>query len=92
MEALEIIIILVLSATVSILFGNILSVIMPRLSDIFDRKPFNCRPCFTFHLTWILTGISALATSSLKLFIAGIIIAFIVFFIIRHIDNKKIVK
>ena len=23
-------------------------------------KPFNCRPCLTFHLTWLLTGCTTL--------------------------------
>ncbi|MFV0419344.1 MAG: hypothetical protein ACK5KT_11510 [Dysgonomonas sp.] len=92
METLDTTIALILSAIVSLYFGKILPIVLPRLNRKLDRKPFNCRPCFTFHLTWILTSISALSVSSLKLFIAGVTTAFLLFFLVKYIDNKKIIK
>lgn len=92
METLDIIITIVLSSIVAIYFGKILPLMLPRLSSLLDRKPFNCRPCTTFHLAWMLTTLAAVAISSVKLFVTGIITAFIIFFIVKYIDNKKVIK
>ncbi|NDV97310.1 hypothetical protein D0T84_20760 [Dysgonomonas sp. 521] len=73
-------------------WGAVLSLKLPLLGRFFDRKPFNCRPCLTFHLAWMLTGVFALIGRSLPLFGIGVGIAFIVFFIVKYIDSKKVTK
>jgi len=92
MEITDITIAVILSAIVALTGGRTLSVILPELNKHLDRKPFNCRPCLTFHLMWTLTALCALVTASVVLFIAGIMTAFILFFIVRYIDNKKVIK
>lgn len=92
MEILEIIIIITFSAVTALYWGAFLSLRLPHLHRCLDRKPFNCRPCLTFHLSWLLTTVFAVAASSLLLFICGIVAAFIVFLIVRYIDNKKITE
>ncbi len=52
---------------------------LSRLSSFFDRKPFNCRPCLTFHLLWAMYTLVALATSSIQFGIAGLILSLVVF-------------
>lgn len=90
METIIINIILITGVVISFILGERLPIILPRVSMHFNRKPFNCRPCFTFHLTWILTTILSIIVQSLNLFISGLISAFIIFLIIRYIDSKKI--
>ncbi len=92
MEAIIISILIVLALSISLLLGNWMPLVLPSKSSFFDRKPFNCRPCTTFHLTWIFIGVLAIFFHSKELAILGFIIAFIVFFIIRKIDNNKIIK
>ena len=72
--------------------GKYFPMILPDVHRIFDRKPFNCRPCFTFHSLWILTGIYTLLIQSTACFMAAIILSFIVFFIVKYIDNQKLIK
>lgn len=70
--------------------GYHLPLILPQLTPIFDRKPFNCRPCFTFHSVWV--GMTALAylSDSLNILWGGIVLAFCIFFIVKYIDQKQI--
>lgn len=87
------VILLVMAAVVAALYlGVILPLRLPEIAPILDRKPFNCRPCTTFHLTWMLIGIGAWLTGSICLFVAGVAIAFVVFGIVHHTENKKITK
>lgn len=79
-----------LSVFCAVVLGDFLSLFLPVVHPFFDRKPFNCRPCFTFHLTWMLTSLFAWMYSSLLLFGVGAGVAFIVFMIIKYIDNQKI--
>lgn len=93
METIVKIILVMIVVSISLFYGNILSLILPRINKkVFDHKPFNCRPCFTFHLTWFLCSLLALLFKSIPLLVSGVIIAFIVFVIVRYIDNKKIVE
>lgn len=92
MDILFMIITLAVSVMFALYWGAIWSVRLPEIDSRFDRKPFNCRPCFTFHLSWMLSTFFALVSESWELFSAGIVIAFIVFFIIKFIDSKKIEK
>nr|DAE47075.1 MAG TPA: hypothetical protein [Caudoviricetes sp.] len=92
MKAIIINIVLIIGVISSFILGEVLPIVLPRLSRHFNRKPFNCRPCFTFHLTWISIAVLSLVVQSLDLFISGLISAFIIFLIVRYIDSKKVVK
>ena len=81
-----------LVATASIIAGQHLPLIVPRWHRLLDRKPFNCRPCFTFHCLWMGLGGLAWWCGSFALFGGGIVVAFVIFFIVKYIDNKKIEK
>jgi len=92
MKTIIINIVLIIGVILSFILGEILPMVLPQISKHFDRKPFNCRPCFTFHLTWIMIAVLSLVVQSLDLFISGLISAFIIFLMVRYIDNKKVVK
>lgn len=95
MDAIQIITVvtgILLCIAAALYWGAVLSLRLPLPGGFFDRKPFNCRPCLTFHLAWILIGVFALVGRSLPLFSTGVGIAFIVFFIVKYIDNKKVTK
>lgn len=53
-------------------------------------KPFNCKPCFTFHSIWILQGIVALIIGSWIYFIIAVITALLIFFILWVEDKLHI--
>jgi hypothetical protein len=55
-----------------------------------DRKPFNCLPCLSFLLIWILQGIAALLLRSMAFFAAGLACAFIVFAVLYFASRNKI--
>lgn len=76
----------------SFIFGEILPIALPRLSSFFDRKPFNCRPCFTFHLHWLGMAFIALIFHSWIIAFSGVITAFLVFAIVKYLDTKKVVE
>lgn len=80
------------AVTTALYLGAILPFLLPQVSPLFDRKPFNCRPCITFHLTWLLIGIEAYLLGSMSLFVVGVVLAFVVFAIINYSENKKIEK
>lgn len=61
-----------------------------RLSEKLNRKPFNCRPCLTFHITWLLFGIVSFLIYSPRFFLIGIICSFILF-ILLYIEHKSII-
>lgn len=62
------------------------------ISKKFDKKPFNCRPCLTFHLVWIQSGIYAIIEKSYPIFIIGITLAFIIFGFLYLRNKSKIIK
>ena len=72
--------------------GTKLSAVLPEIHRHFDHKPFNCRPCLSFHITWIPTTICATFLHSHVLQISSILVAIVQYLILRNNDNKKIVK
>lgn len=92
MDAITVIIALFLIAITALYWGAVLPVHLPEFDRRFDRKPFNCRPCSTFHLTWLLSLLSGTASGCTEIIPGGIITAFVLFFITRFFDNKKITK
>lgn len=77
---------------VAVYLGEWLSVKLPEIDAGFDRKPFNCRPCLTFHLCWVISVVVALAMQSIWWIVFGVAISFVVFVIVSNIDNKKVEK
>lgn len=92
MDTILIAVTMVLTTATALYWGAVLSIRLPEIDKRFDRKPFNCRPCFTFHLAWFLSALAALATRCLWLLPIGIVTAFILFAIVKFIDNRKITK
>lgn len=90
-ELIQIFALMLLPSLVAIL-GEYLSIQLPMYDKLLDRKPFNCRPCLTFHLSWITTTLMALAFNSAPIFVLGIIYSFVVFIILYLIDKNKITK
>ena len=64
-----------------------LAVRFPRL----DRKPFNCRPCLTFHFAWVLFAIMSVISPVIYI-VPGIICAFILFLSLCIYDRYRIQK
>lgn len=92
MDILKIFTTLTLVTITSLYWGSFLSLRLPDIHKRFDRKPFNCRPCFTFHLTWILSLFSSLVLWCEYVFVLGVVLSFVVFAVVKIIDNKKIIK
>lgn len=65
---------------------------LPSMSKYLDRKPFNCRPCFTFHLLWIVYTFVAILEHSWFFFTIGIIFSFAIFGVLYLEDKNKISK
>lgn len=76
----------------SLYAGEILPLKLPSIHLFFDRKPFNCRPCFTFHLVWLQYAILSYDIRSWKLFLLGIAVSLAVYVVLKSIDNKKIIE
>lgn len=85
-------IILILLVIASVFLGAKGAIYFPTHFKWMDRKPFNCRPCLTFHLLWFSSSLMALITQSLSLFVLGFLIALAVFGVVWSIDNNKIEK
>ncbi|MBB4037046.1 hypothetical protein GGR21_002960 [Dysgonomonas hofstadii] len=92
MELLFFIFPIVAISVISLWLGNTLSIRLPEINRVFNRKPFNCRPCFTFHLTWLLSLIYTLISNDELFIFISILISFALFFLTKYIDNKKITK
>ncbi len=74
--------------------GWLLTETKRRIADkhpLLDRKPFNCRPCLTFHFGWILSGMAALVINSLPFFILGTIFSFATWLILE-VENRNKIK
>lgn len=82
--------VVIMTVLTSFIAGKHMSLILPGLHPLFDRKPFNCRPCLSFHLCWVPLTVFSVITGSVLCFYAGMAIAFLLFFILKYIDNKKI--
>lgn len=89
---IQIITILFISAVIGIWTADKLAQFLPELHVLFDRRPFNCRPCLSFHLTWISVGGFACLFNSFVLFFGGIATAFVVYLVVKYFDNKIIQK
>lgn len=76
----------------SLFMGEICSVVLPRLSAKFDRKPLNCRPCLTFWLHGLGMSLIALIFQSWGIALSGIITAFLVFGFLKYKESKIITK
>ena len=90
MQTILLVLFVAAATTVALYLGAILPFILPQISPLLDRKPFNCRPCTTFHLIWMLIAVEAYLLESVCLFLTGIALAFIIFGIITYTKNKKI--
>lgn len=90
MDSITILAATILVIITSFVFGESLPLKLPLLSPFFDRKPFNCRPCFTFHLTWIGMTIVSVLSGKLLLLIIGFIAAFLIYIAISIIEKSKI--
>lgn len=65
---------------------------LTQFSKKFDRKPFNCKPCLTFHFLWIIYTIVSVTLSSWLIWTIGLIFSVIIFRILYLDDNSKIIK
>lgn len=92
MQAIASLLVIVAAIILALGLGNWLPFWLPLMSPLLDHKPFNCRPCTTFHLLWMLVALGAYLLSSWLLLGVGLAIAFLVFFIVRYLDNKRIEK
>lgn len=80
-----------LSTLLSFTLGEYLPLVLPYKNRVFSRKPFNCSPCTTFHLQWLISALIALIFNAWGILVIGIITAFILFFIVRYRDNNKVI-
>lgn len=92
MDAIIIAVTMTLTAATALYWGAVLSIRLPEIGKRFDRKPFNCRPCLTFHLTCLLSALAATVSQCIWILALGVPMAFILFLIVKFIDNKKITK
>jgi len=92
METFITFLIVALTAGFSLYWAQILAIRLPECDRRFDRKPFNCRPCLTFHLMCATSLTCSLLLLSLSVAITGVVVAFALFLITKYIDNKKITK
>ena len=92
MDTIMISIALTLTAITALYWGEVLSIRLPETDKRFDRKPFNCRPCFTFHISWVMSLLSGVVSGCARIVFLGVVVAFALFFITKFIDNKKITK
>jgi len=53
-------------------------------------KPFNCRPCMTFHLIWGMSACFSIYVCSVKTFVIGLLGAIVVF-VVLYARDKNIV-
>lgn len=63
---------------------------LTRIWSGFGRKPFNCRPCLTFHLLWIMYMVVAFMLKSLQFGLMGLILSFVVFLGLYFEGKSKI--
>ncbi|MEN9918326.1 MAG: hypothetical protein RL662_762 [Bacteroidota bacterium] len=79
----------------SIYLGWLLTETSFRLADkfhFFNKRPFNCRPCLTFHLTWIHAGAISLTESNIKLFLYGVLMAAVIWIGLEIENRNKMIK
>lgn len=81
---------LVVIVVTAFYWGAWLSIKLPELDWRFDRKPFNCRPCLTFHFCWLMSVVVGIVLASGWWFAGGIGVSLVVFLIVQYVDNQKI--
>lgn len=91
MEAIIINILITVVVVLSLIFGEVGALVLPRMSRHLNRKPFSCRPCFTFWLHLSGMMFIALIFQSWIIALSGVLTAFIVFLIVRYLDKQKVV-
>lgn len=81
---------LVFSVLFAYVLGYILTETKYRLSqfNVFKMKAFECRKCFTFHISWVTSTFISLLFYDWVMFIIGIAFA-IMLFIGLYIDEKN---
>jgi len=72
--------------------ASVLSLALPAMYKFAGRKPFNCRPCLSFWLTWLFVSITALAVGSFALFVAGFMLSLVVFSMVKFSDSRKVTE
>lgn len=87
-------ILLILTTIISFILGYYLTETKYDISKykLFNMKPFNCRKCLTFHITWVLNTILALLFNSLYMGVFGVICAIGNFVAIELDDKDKFDK
>lgn len=90
METIILCIAITLVVVLSFIFGEALPLMLPYKSRHFNRKPFNCRPCLTFHLHWLGMLLIAIIFRNRLIAFSGVLTAFIVFGIVWLVERKKI--
>lgn len=66
------------------------NIALPVLFPKLDRKPFNCRPCLTFHLLWMVNTVCAFIFESFVLFVFGVVFSWVVFGVLHYSSKSKI--
>lgn len=59
---------------------------------LFQFEAFECRQCLSFHITWVLTTLSATLFEDWYMFIVGLFFAFMLYVGLRIDKNKKTIK
>lgn len=90
METIGLVIAIVLVVMNAYVLGEELPLEMPRHLKKLDRKPFNCRPCLTFHLHWIGMTIVALVVQNGWIALVGIVTAFGTYLMVKSIEAHKV--
>ena len=59
---------------------------------LFQFKAFECRPCLSFHICWVLTTFVSLIYMDWKMLIVGIVFAFVLFIGLKIDQKNKTIK
>ena len=59
---------------------------------LFQFKAFECRPCLSFHICWVLTTFASLIYMDWKMLIVGIVFAFGLFIGLKIDQKNKMIK
>lgn len=59
---------------------------------LFQFKAFECRPCLSFHICWVLTTFVSLIYMDWKMLIVGIVFAFGLFIGLKIDQKNKTIK
>lgn len=59
---------------------------------LFQFKAFECRPCLSFHICWVLTTFVSLIYMDWIMLIVGIVFAFVLFIGLKIDQKNKTLK